>query len=74
MAAPAVTPAAVQAVLGTDQGSPKIIRADQTITATLGAYYVEGGATVRGRVRWCGVTNTDSAATQAADILTALRA
>jgi hypothetical protein len=75
MAAPAVTPAAVQAALGTDVGTPKILRAEQiTDGSTAGAYLVDGGATVAGRVRWCSVTNTDNAATQAAAILTALRA
>lgn len=75
MAAPAVTPAAVQAALGTDVGSPRILRAEQiTDGSTAGAYYVNGGATVPGRARWCAVTNTDAAATQASSILTALRA
>lgn len=75
MAAPAVTPAAVQVALGTDVGSPKILRAEQiTDGSTAGAYYVDGQATVAGRVRWCAVTNTDDAATQATSILTALRA
>ena len=75
MAAPAVTPEAVQAALGTDVGSPRILRAEQiTNGSTAGAYLVRGGAVVNGRVRWCGVTNTDNAATQASAILTALRA
>lgn len=75
MAAPAVTPAAVQVALGTDQGSPKILRAEQiTDGSTAGAYLVDGSATVAGRCRWCAVTNTDTAANQAASILTALRA
>lgn len=75
MSAPVVTPAAVQAALGTDEGSPKILRAEQiTNGSTAGAYLVNGQATVAGRVRWCAVTNTDSAATQAVSILAALRA
>ena len=74
MAAPAVTPAAVQAVLGTSIYSPQIIRSDQTNTATLGAYYVRGGSSHPGRVRWCPVTNTDTAADQATAILAALAA
>lgn len=75
MSAPVVTPAAVQAVLGTDQGSPKILRADQTgASSTTGWYYVDGAATVAGRCLYVNITNTDSAATQAAAILTALRA
>jgi hypothetical protein len=75
MAAPVVTPAEVQAALGTDVGSPKILRAEQiTDGATAGAYLVDGQVVVAGRVRWVAVTNTDSAATQAAAILTGLRA
>ena len=75
MAAPAVTPDAVQAALGTDVGSPRILRAEQiTDGSTAGAYYVDGQVVVAGRVRWVAVTNTDSAATQAAAILTGLRA
>lgn len=74
MAAPVVTPASVQVSLGTDVGSPKILRSEQITSGTAGAYYVEGGATVPGRVRWCAITNTDSAADQATAILSALRA
>lgn len=74
MSAPAVTPAAVQAVLGTNPMNAQIIRADQTNTATAGAYYVIGNVDAPGRARWCAITNTDSAATQAAAILVALRA
>lgn len=74
MAAPVVTPAEVQAALGTNVGSPKLLRSEQITTATVAQYYVNGGTTVPGRVRWCTATNTDNAATQAAAILTALRA
>ena len=75
MAAPSVTPAQVQTALGTDEGSPKIIRAEQiTNGSTAGAYYVQGGASYPGRTRWCAVTNTDTAANQAASIKTALAA
>lgn len=75
MAAPVVTPDQVQTALGTDVGSPRIMRSEQiTDGSTAGAYLVRGNATVPGRVRWCAVTNTDNAATQATSILTALRA
>ncbi len=74
MSAPAVTPAAVQTALGDLIGDPKILIATQTDTATLGAYYVHGNQTVAGRVRWCRVTNTDTAADQATAILAVLRA
>lgn len=74
MPAPAVTPAAIQAVLGTSQGSPRIVRADQTVTATVAQYYVVPGVVSAGRSRWCLTTNTDNAATQAAAIVAALAA
>ncbi len=74
MSAPAVTPAAVQAVLGTSAMNAQIIRADQTDTSTAGSYYCIGNVDAPGRARWVAITNTDSAATQAAAILTALRA
>lgn len=75
MSAPVVTPDAVQAALGTDVGSPRILRSEQiTDGSTAGAYFVTGRATVPGRARWCAVTNTDNAATQATAILSALRA
>ena len=75
MAAPTVTPAEVQAALSTSVHGPRILRAEQTaVSATAGFYLATGGATVPGRVRWCAITNTDTASTQAAAILTALRA
>ena len=75
MAAPTVTPAEVQTALGTSVGTPKILRAEQTaVSATAGYYLVSGQVTVPGRTRWCAITNTDNAATQAAAILTGLRA
>jgi hypothetical protein len=74
MAAPVVTPAAVQAALGSNPMNARILRSDQTDTSTVGRYYCIGGVDAPGRARWCPVTNTDNAATQAAAILTALRA
>ena len=74
MATPAVTPADVQAALDTTGRGALITRSEQVISGTAGAYYVLGGAAVPGRNRWCAVTNTDNAATQAAAILVALAA
>lgn len=75
MAAPVITPEAVQVALGVDVGSPKILRAEQiTDGSTAGAYLVSGQAVVAGRTRWCAVTNTDTAADQATAILAGLRA
>jgi hypothetical protein len=73
MAAPSVTSDAVQAVLG-GVGHAQIVEASQVESvATTGAYYVVGNLDAPGRVRWCPITNTDSAATQAAAILVRLR-
>lgn len=74
MAAPVVTPADVQAALDVTGRGAQIVKSEQVIATTAGAYYVTGGAAVPGRARWCAITNTDNAATQAAAILTALRA
>lgn len=75
MPAPSVTPEQVQAALSTDAGGARIMRAEQTaVSATAGYYLVQGGAQVPGRTRWCAITNTDNASTQAAAILTGLRA
>ena len=74
MPAPSVTPEQVQVQLGTDVGSPKILRAEQTLAPTVAGYLVCGQVVVPGRTRWCTTTNTDTAAQQATAILAALRA
>lgn len=72
----AQTPAAVQAVLGTNPMNAQILRADETqgADATLQEWYVIGNCDAPGRARWCSTTASDNAATQAASILTQLRA
>jgi hypothetical protein len=72
----AQTPAAVQAVLGSNPMNAQIVKADevQGIDATKQEWYVVGNADAPGRARWCVTTSANSAATQAADILTQLRA
>jgi len=72
MAAPAVTTAEVQTALGVAQGSPRILRAEQTVTATVAHYLIQGGAVYPGVTRWCATTNTDTAAAQATAILAVL--
>lgn len=75
MAAPSVTPADVQVALGTGPFAPIIMRADQTAnSATTGWYLVRAGVVSAGRTRYVSITNTDSAATQAAAVVTALAA
>jgi len=74
MPAPTITPAAVQAALGSTPMNATITHARQTdVSSTAGCYYVIGNCDAPGRARWCDVTNTDSAATQAAAILVKLR-
>lgn len=72
----AITPAACQAVLGTNPMNAQIVRADevQGSDATKQEWYVRGNVDAPGRVRWCSTTASDDAATQAASILTQLRA
>ena len=74
MAAPTITPAAVQVVLGSSPMNARITHARQTdASSTAGCYYVIGNCDAPGRARWCDVTNTDDAATQADAILVKLR-
>ena len=71
----AQTPAAVQAVLGTNSMNAQIIRAIEVSTdPLLQEWYVVANVDAPGRGRWITTTAADSAATQAAAILTALRA
>ncbi len=70
----AQTSAAVQAVLGTNAMNAKILMAFEPSQGTLQQWYVAGNADAPGRVRLVTTTAADSAATQGAAILTALRA
>lgn len=70
----AQTPAAVQAVLGTNPMNAQIVRADEGAGGTEQRWYVLGNADAPGRNRWCVTTAANNAATQAASILTQLRA
>lgn len=70
----AETSAAVQAQLGANAMSPRIIRSFEPSQGTLQQWLVSGGVSVPGRVRMVTTTASDNAATQAAAILTALRA
>ncbi len=74
MSAPVVTPAAVQAQLGTNPMNAQILIANQTDTSTAGCYYCIGNVDAPGRARWVPITNTDAASVQATAILAALRA
>ena len=70
----AQTSAAVQAQLGTNPMNAIILRSFEPSQGTLQQWYVAGNATVPGRTRMVTSTAADTAATQAASILTGLRA
>ena len=69
----AITVAACQAELGTSPMDARIIRVGITV-GTKQEWYVIGNVDAPGRARWIHTTASDNAATQAAAILTALRA
>lgn len=72
------TAAECQVALGTGGMSAKIMfeenRTNSGSTVLTKNYYVCGLVDAPGRARWCTVTVADSAATQAAAVLVALRA
>jgi hypothetical protein len=70
----AITPAALQTALGTNAMNAVVVRADEVIAGGLQRWYVVGNANAPGRNRWVTTTAADNAATQAAAVLTALRA
>lgn len=70
----AQTSAAVQAVLGTNPMNAQIQVAFMPWIGTEQQWYVVGNVDAPGRARLVTTTAADSAATQAAAILTALRA
>ena len=70
----AQTSAAVQAVLGTNPLNAQIVRSFEPSQGTLQQWYVIGNVDAPGRARLVTTTASDSAATQGAAILTALRA
>ena len=70
----AQTAAAVQAVLGTNPMNAQIITSFQPSLGTTQQWYCIGNVDAPGRARFIETTASDDAATQAADILTALRA
>ena len=70
------TPAEVQAVLGTNPMNAQILQATEQLVADTAkcSYYAVGNVDAPGRARWVDCTKADDAATQAAAILTGLRA
>ena len=71
----AQTPAAVQTQLGTNPMNATILRADEVDgLSTIQGWTVAGNVDAAGRTRRVTTVASDSAATQAASILTQLRA
>ena len=67
----AITEAAMTAELGTNGTSPRIVRYEGVV-ATFQEWYVQGEVGYPGQCRWVRTTAADSAATQAAAVVTAL--
>ena len=70
----AITSAALQTALGAGIGDPLVVRAFEPSQGTEQQWLVDGRQTVSGRMRMVVTTAADNAATQAAAVLTALRA
>ncbi len=70
----AITSAQLQAALGTNPLDPQVLQAYEPSQGTQQQWVVWGGATAKGRVRFCNTTAADNAATQAAAVLTQLAA
>lgn len=70
----AITSASLQTALGVGIGDPLVMNAYEPSQGTLQQWLVHGRTTVPGRVRLITTTAADNAATQAAAVLTALRA
>ena len=70
----AITSAALQAALGTNPMNAQVVIAFEPSVGTLQQWYVIGNADAPGRARLLQTTAADNAATQAAAVLTALRA
>ena len=70
----AITAAQLQTELGTNPNNAQVLQVGPVTGTTLQVWYVVGNQDARGRCRWVETTASDNAATQAAAVLTALRA
>jgi hypothetical protein len=70
----AITAAELQTALGTGIGDPRVLIAYEPSQGTQQQWYVDGRITVPGRIRFCNTTAANNAATQAAAVLTQLKA
>ena len=70
----AITSAAMQAALGTNAMNARILQHSEPIVGAVQRWYAIGNQDAPGRAKWVETTAADNAATQAAALLTALRA
>jgi len=68
------TVAEIQAQLDPQGTNTKIRIIKKFTVGTADTFYCIGGVVVPGKAKWCATTNTDSAATQAAAITSAMTA
>lgn len=68
-----ITPAALQAQLGTDAAGAVVLRELAPFGAAVQSWLIQGGATYPGVVKMIRTTASDNAATQATTVTTALK-
>lgn len=70
----AITAAALQAELGTNVRSPKVVQHLAPYTGASQFWLIDGGTTYPGRIKFVRTTASDNAATQATTVATAMLA
>lgn len=70
----AITSAQLQTALGTNPNHPRVIHHDIRSDGTSQRWYIQGGTVYPGRTRWITTTAADDASTQAAAVITGLKA
>lgn len=70
----AITADALQSALGLNPNNAQVRQHQMPLISTIQIWYVQGNQDAPGRARWVTTTAADDASTQAAAVLTALRA
>jgi hypothetical protein len=70
----AITADAMQAALGTNPNNAQILQHEMPLLSTIQIWYAVGNQDAPGKAKWVTTTAASNAATQAAALLTALRA
>ena len=70
----AISAADMQTALGLNPNNAQVLQHQMPLVSTIQVWYIHGNQDAPGRVRWVTTTASDNAATQAASVLTALRA